>query len=66
MSSAAPSRADRPDLSASGEAALSPGSWDSGELAPLLRPLPSQPVCPRVSSGRCFCPVGFLFIVTLP
>ena len=48
-----PGRADRPDLSSPGEAALSPGSWDSGEPAPLLRPLPS----PAPLSSRLLRPV---------
>ena len=50
---------------APGEAASSPQPWDSGEPTPPLIPSPSQPVCPRVSSGRSLCPANLPFIVTL-
>ncbi|XFF87530.1 hypothetical protein AB1E18_013749 [Capra hircus] len=43
-----------------------PRSWDSGEPAPLLRPLPSQSLSPQVSSGGPFRSSGLAFIVTLP
>ena len=43
---------------APGEAASSPRSWDSGEPARPETPTGSQPLCPRVSSSRSFCPAG--------
>lgn len=39
-----------------GEAVSSPGVWDPGETAPVLRPPPSQPLCPRRSFGSTGLP----------